>query len=92
MSIKERKKMIKNRLNEAENIMKGPILGLPESPTRNEILRDIEQSKENLMKKVDEYLILEVQCDDLLLGYPEDLLLRTARIQNGRSGMRKQVH
>jgi hypothetical protein len=47
-------KMIKDRLNEAENIMKGPILGLPESPTRNEILRDIEQSKANLMKKVDD--------------------------------------
>jgi hypothetical protein len=46
--------MIKDRLNEAENIMKGPILGLPESPARNEILRDIEQSKANLMKKVDD--------------------------------------
>jgi hypothetical protein len=54
MSIKERKKMIKDRLNEAENIMKGPILGLPESPARNEILTDIEQSKANLMKKVDD--------------------------------------
>jgi hypothetical protein len=54
MSIKERKKMIKDRLNEAENIMKGPILGLPESPARNEILRDIEQSKANLVKKLDE--------------------------------------
>jgi hypothetical protein len=46
--------MIKDRLNEAENIMKSPILGLPESPARNEILRDIEQTKANLMKKIDD--------------------------------------
>jgi hypothetical protein len=43
MSLKDSKKAIIDSINEAEKIMKSPVLKLPDIPVKNDMLQDIDR-------------------------------------------------
>lgn len=54
MSKDERKKMVRDKLDEGEKLMKDSISGFPDSPAKNEMNKIIEQAKANLSKTLDD--------------------------------------
>jgi hypothetical protein len=50
MSLKDSKKAIIDSINEAEKIMKSPVLKLPDIPIKNDMLQDIDRVVANFKR------------------------------------------